>query len=163
MIHLVTFANEAMTISGQVCEESGRRQGAQAVWYWRHPGLKQTPFYRENQQLLDQPKGCGYFAWKPFVVLDTLLNRCKPGDILIYSDAGVEFVENVNHVISRMDQDIFLFSNKFQHAHWCKTDIIAAINGTTDWSKFDKQVQASVAFFKVTERSIQFARDWLHF
>lgn len=163
MTHLVTFADPNMTIAGQICEASARLHGVGAVWYWRQGGLWQTDFYKQNKALLDQPKGCGYFAWKPYVIYDTIMNRCNDGDILIYSDAGVEFVADIKHVINRMDQDIFLFSNKFQHAHWCKTDTIQEICGHSDWGQFGYQVQASVIMFRVNRDTRWFVKQWLDY
>jgi hypothetical protein len=121
-------------------------------------------------------------------------NFLKPlvdGDILIYADAGVEFINNVSHIIDRMDQDIFLFGNNWEHAHWCKRDIIDEV-WTYDaehdgpfvrhdvewspkqweeyrqeaallypWDRFGKQCQASVIFFRVSDYSRKFVTEWL--
>ena len=62
-----------------------------------------------------------------------------------------------------MCQDIFLFGNGCEHAHWCKRDVIEAITPGADWAQFGEQVQASVIFFRVTEYSRQLAKEWLKF
>src|ERR1041385_3430888 len=75
-------------------------------------------------------RGLGFWAWKPRSILDFLTDTTggiahpDKGDILIYADAGAEFINNVSHIIDRMDQDIFLFGNNWEHAHWCKRDVI---------------------------------------
>jgi hypothetical protein len=139
-------------------------------------------------------RGYGFWKWKPATILNRMNlpegNFLKPlvdGDILIYADAGVEFINNVSHIIDRMDQDIFLFGNNWEHAHWCKRDIVDAISpldyvmahwpqryqeagyalmlgdrpNTIGWENYGKQCQASVIFFRVSDYSRQFVAEWL--
>jgi hypothetical protein len=125
-------------------------------------------------------RGYGFWKWKPATILNRMNlpegNFLKPlvdGDILIYADAGVEFINNVNYIIDRMDQDIFLFGNNWEHAHWCKRDVVEHVWPYRDdgwwgerenekaWSRFGKQCQASVIFFRVSDYSRQFVDEWL--
>jgi hypothetical protein len=127
-------------------------------------------------------RGYGFWKWKPATILNRMNlpegNFLKPlvdGDILIYSDAGVEFINNVNYVIDRMDQDIFLFGNNWPHYAWCKRDVVQEIwpskfwepnleyhsDMAVTWERFGKQCQASVIFFRVSDYSRQFVAEWL--
>jgi hypothetical protein len=84
-----------------------------------------------------------------------------------------------------MDQDIFLFGNNWEHAHWCKRDVLEAIipqsgecPACRKWAggaanrtpceagyyfhpTIGKQAQASVIFFRVSDYSRQFVAEWL--
>ncbi len=136
-------------------------------------------------------RGLGFWAWKPRIILDFLTDKTgglahpDEGDIIVYADAGVEFINNVSHIIERMDQDVFLFGNNWEHAHWCKRDVIAHVWpmsieewrkrwwSKTDeqrraedpdlvhWEPFGKQCQASVIFFRVSDYTRQFVAEWL--
>ena len=57
------------------------------VHEWTLEKLKKTKFYSENKTLLDQLKGCGYWAWKPYIILQAL-SKAEPGDYVIYCDVG---------------------------------------------------------------------------
>lgn len=154
-------------------------------WPWDAPsshsrragtGVKQTSFYKQNEPLLSQPRGLGFWAWKPFIISKSM-KSLSDGDTLIHSDAGVEFINNVSHIIDRMDQDVFLFGNNWEHAHWCKRDVVEAIwptfanvpmdrpwNAVADsatWTRFGKQCQASVIFLRVSDYTRAFVREWL--
>lgn len=109
-----------------MCVTSAREHGADEAFLITQSQLKLTDFYRDNQKLLDQPRGIGFWAWKPYILLD-LMKGMSDGAIAIYLDAGVQAINNLKYVIDRMDQDIFLFGNMHEHAHWCKRDIIEAI------------------------------------
>lgn len=179
MIRLTTYADERMTKSLELCMSSAKNHGVENVWpYQRYmicgePGMADMykEFYNFNKDILDQERGSGYWLWKPYIIYRSML-QCKEGDILIYSDAGVEFVNNVSHIIERMDEDIFFFTNGWPHVEWCKMDCIDAINDVDlEYTKCgvyagkeyekNKQVQASVIFFKVNQKTKDFVKEWL--
>jgi hypothetical protein len=184
-VHLVTFSDESMSRAADLCIESAKRHGADEAWHYEKRHVWTSSIVRENQALFDLPRGGGgCFAWKPLIIQDAMrrAEECYSGDqYIIYSDAGVEFVDNQKYIIDRMDQDVFVFGNMWEHAHWCKRDVINAIcperyliehghkwagdvcvdqNGVT-WGSFGKQAQASVIFFRVSDYSRKFVREWL--
>ncbi len=110
-------------------------------------------------------RGAGYWLWKPYFIYGELVHS-NENDILIYSDAGVEFINNVSHIIDRMDEDIFFFGNNWYNVDWCKMDVIKAID--SDGYEYSpssyaqlKQVQASVIFFRNTQKVRDFVKEWL--
>jgi hypothetical protein len=55
------------------------------------------PFRREYERmLLHQPRGAGYWVWKPYFLLRVLLELAQPGDWVFYSDAGVRFEQGAD-------------------------------------------------------------------
>lgn len=186
MIRLVTYADNKMLRALDLCARSAEKNGVDMSFtYQRYmvcgePGMAgiYKEFYEFNKEVLDQERGGGYWLWKPYVIYLQMLNA-KDGDILIYSDAGVEFVNNVNEIISRMDEDIFFFTNGFPHVEWCKGDVFYSIvkPPVVEVRKYDdcidiiskyqhpetdpKQVQASVIFFKVNQKTRDFVKEWL--
>lgn len=168
-VHLVTFSDESMIQSALLCELSGKVSGADTSAIWNPHMLTEAGFYQNaNEAMLESARrGCNYWQWKPFIIQQEI-NRLHDGDICLYSDAGIEFIAPVSHIIERMDQDVFLFGNNWEHAHWCKADVVHEIwqSGLRDrnnpgWSCFGKQVQASVIFFRVSDYSRAFVTEWL--
>jgi len=169
---LVTFSDETMRRSAELCIESAKRHGVDRA-------MRAVPAEKSTE------RGYGFWRWKPQIIHSLMSGgdpfiTLKDNDILIYSDAGVEFIDNVNYIIDRMDQDILLFGNMYEHAHWCKADIVAEImpewwhlgipfkqaNGDvikslSPWAAFGKQVQASVIFFRVSDYTRKFVKEWL--
>jgi hypothetical protein len=177
MIRLTTFCDQRMTKALELCTTSAREHGVDRCYPWAKDMISgsnlsghQKEFYLFNRDVLDQDRGAGYWLWKPYILMRAL-EQCEEGDILIYADAGVEFVANVNEVVSRMDENIFFFTNGFSHAEWCKWDVIEGINRNSlsypkCGSDLDKeygkktQVQASVIFFKVNDNTRSFIKEW---
>jgi len=57
---------------------------------WTREDLLSTDFYQRNKKILDQPRGAGFWSWKPYIILQTL-NKIGKDDWLIYSDCGKPF------------------------------------------------------------------------
>lgn len=166
MTRLITFTDSSMTIAANICEQSALQNNVHEVKVYGPKDID-AKFRKANAAILDQPRGCGYWLWKPYFI-DLELKEFPEGDILIYADAGVEFVNNINHIIDRMQSDIWLFGNKWVHAHWCKGDVIKEINpNLLPGGLFApalhtlKQAQASVIIIKNTEAARKFIKEWL--
>jgi hypothetical protein len=168
MIHLVTYADEKMTRAQELCVQSSLKYEVDnALAYSRK--FMGMDFYHFNGNILSQERGAGYWLWKPYFI-EYVMRDLNDGDILIYADAGVEFIGPVREIISRMDEDIFFFSNGWPHVEWCKADVMHAIDlfnwrdAQGNWwddVKDEKQIQASVIFFKVNQKTRDFVKEWL--
>jgi hypothetical protein len=167
MIRLITWTDENMTQSASLCAESGRENGVDFASFRIKKFDDEDTFRTFNSHILKQDRGSGYWLFKPYCIYDEILT-CAVGDILIYCDAGCEFIESVHKLINCMDQDIMLFTNNFPHVEWCKADVFTGITGIkipTDGQdehlRDYKQVQASLIIFKVNETTRNFVKEWL--
>lgn len=178
MIYGITYADHRMTKSAEVCKQSMLDNGADRAYvldsdnFGGGSSYDVDSFYSMNKNTLNADRGAGYWLWKPFVITQTMFEDCNDGDILIYSDAGVEFINSVHHIIERMDEDIFFFTNGWPHVEWCKMDVM---DGILAWHSRDengdpyvaenminyKQIQASVIFFRVNQKTMDFVKEWL--
>ena len=153
---LVCFSDDRMTQSKEVCVNSAMRNGFDVCWP-QNPNTISQEFKEFNKEIFKHERGFGYWLWKSYHVYKAIL-QLQEGDILVYSDAGVEWINNVDHLINAMDEDIFFFSNGHQHIHWCKAivrHLICLGSGN------EQQVQASVILFKVNQKTIDFVKEWL--
>lgn len=150
MTALVTYHTPDMSRSADLCRNSALRFGCDKAMVWTRAAIEQTEFYEQNKALLDQPRGSGYWAWKPFIILEAL----KAGRDVVYADAGVEFINLLSYITSR-PYDVFLHGNMYDHQHWCKGDIMHKIGVYPG----GKQCQASVIFVKQSGK--WFIEEWL--
>lgn len=51
--------------------------------------LDGTDFAREHRTILEQPRGAGYWLWKPWLIRKHL-EAIGPDDLLVYSDASID-------------------------------------------------------------------------
>jgi len=161
MIALVSYASNNMYISQERLVVSSLKFGVEKTFTY---GVRDIDplFYSINKKTLEQERGAGYWLWKPYVVNKALHSGyLNDGDILIYSDAGVEIINDVKHLIEKMDQDILFFTNGFRQVEWCKGNVLSSILGS--WAKYEneKQVQASVIVMKIGDNVRSFMAEWL--
>lgn len=173
-MRLITFCNQEMSISAEHCAASARRYGLE-------PCIMTTEdlsdeFVNFNEWIFRQPRGVGYWLWKPYIIYEMLCSMPKE-DWLLYSDAGVRLVGDPQTLFNFLDRsdEIMLFSNDWRHAEWCKMDVINAINQNsltivpTQAGNFismngyeeKKQVQASNILIKNTSGMRDIVREWL--
>lgn len=163
MTRLITFTDDHMTIAANICVASALHNNVRETKIYGPRDIDQK-FRKANAAILDQTRGCGYWLWKPYFI-DRELKKMKDDEYLIYCDAGVEIINNVNHIIDRMAGDIFLFGNMWEHQHWCKGDVLYKAEGigVFNLGHNEKQVQASVIVIKNTPGARHFVAEWLKY
>lgn len=122
MIRHITYCSENMTISAQKCSESALKFGCDTSTIYTYEDLNK--FFRlVTTSILLCERGAGYWVWKPQIIQQEM-NKGEDGDVIIYTDAGVDFVNDVHHLINAMDQDVMVFGGQYNHREWCKGDVL---------------------------------------
>lgn len=160
---LITFADDRMSKAAHICTKSAIRNNIDEFERFG-PDDIDTKFYKKNRAILDCERGPGYWLFKPYFINKTL-KKLDEDDHLIYADAGIEFINNIRYVIDRMDQDVWLFGNKFKNVAWCKGNVLDTIIPEWRDGRYDNnnQVQASVIVIKNTEWARSFVAEWLKY
>lgn len=162
---LVTYSDDAMMLSKQLCADSALKHGCTHAWM-QSPDTISYEFKDFNKDIW-QPGNRGadcFWLFKPYVIYKAM-QLMADNETLIYADAGVEFINHVSYITTRMDENIFLFTNTHPNHHWTKREVLAAMmpdwdeNYTVDtpWP----QVQASVIFFRICKETRDFVKRWL--
>jgi len=139
-----------MTISAQLCHDTALKYGCNESTIYRYDDLDKS-FRAKNSEVLSIELGAGLWIWKVQVCLQEL-QKCDPGDYVVYTDGGVEFVNSIGFLINAMDEPVMLFQNQWWHHEWCKGDALHA--GQV------KQLQASCMIFKACYESLEFVNTW---
>jgi len=91
-------------------------------------------FYNKHKEILDEPRGAGYWLWKPYFIYKSLLNS-NEGDYLFYCDSGSYFTNSINLLIDCMNQnelDLMPFECPLLNIQYSKLEFVEFINNT-DW------------------------------
>jgi len=66
-------------------------------------------FVNRNKNILERKRGAGYWLWKPYLIFQELY-LARDGDIIVYSDALVNFVANISYLTElTAKQDMIIF------------------------------------------------------
>lgn len=161
---LTNLSNKLYEASRIKLNISGLKYGIDEVISYDFDDLKGTTFFNENEKILTQPKGLGYWIWKPYIILEAMKNL-QENDIVVYSDCGIEIIEKLDPLFSICtSQPILLFANgDLKNGLWTKRDCFIKMD--CDSPKYWKGLQCDAAFslYKKTKESILFLEEWLHF
>jgi hypothetical protein len=159
MIQHITFASADMSISGMKCCESALANGCNRTTLYTPKDIDKA-FQTKHADILNEPRGAGYWLWKPYFI-DLALSSLNEGDYLVYTDAGVTFVNDISHLIGAMDSDIMVFGNRWRHGDWCRMDVLKAMGCAHETNR--EQLQASCIILRKSTLSVEFVSDWLYF
>jgi hypothetical protein len=151
MIRHITYCSENMSTSALNCKHSALQNGCDISTIYTEEHLHDD-FRNHFKSILSQERGAGYWIWKPQIIMQEF-EQCNLGDIVIYTDAGVEFISDVRQLLPSMNEGMLLFGGQYKHAEWCKGDVREA---TGD----EKQLQASAMLFEATTRVVNFVMGW---
>ena len=125
---------------------------------------KHKPFIDAN------PRGYGFYIWKPKVILDTLAGMDE-GDSLVYCDAGMKlnikglsrFYEYIDKV-KKPDCHTLLFSTNESYVpqRYVKQDaVMHYFPEFNDTERFKRYYYAGVLMLKKTDKTMAMLRDYL--
>ena len=161
--HLVSYADDKFKDEQKFLEKNHSENFN--IKSYDRDWLVSTNFYKDNQTLLDEEKGGGWWAWKPYVILDALRN-VQENDYILYCDCGdmispsiKEFVENT---LSDDDFCLLLLGGNL-NKEYTKRDCFILMECDEDDYWNSNQLEAGVQVWKATEQSIKVVSDWMEF
>lgn len=174
MIHLLTYCTDNYRRSANVLCQSAMKHGIDTTYIADEiPGDVKLMF-GDN---LKETTRHWFYIWKPYIIWE-YIQKMIDGDLLVYADAGTTFVDSIKPLVDEMDEDIMFFHNPWKHVEWCKMDVIDSMlqmayqpkeNMDMGDAKADlyqnikdnKQVQASLIFFRITPEVRNFVKEWM--
>ena len=75
-------------------------------------------FKSKYSNILNSKRGCGYWIWKPYIILD-MFNKMSDDDYLIYMDSGAKLVKDPSEFMEMIDEKgILAFSMLHKQYKW---------------------------------------------
>ena len=161
--HLVNYADSNFKPEQQFLEKI-HSENFNIISYNRE-WLVTTDFYKENQSILDEKHGGGWWVWKPFVILDAL-SKVEDGDYVLYCDCGdmvsPDIKSYVESVVSEDECCLLLLGNN-TNKDYTKRDcfILMECDEADYWNS--NQLEAGVSVWKKTEQSINVLSEWVKY
>jgi hypothetical protein len=165
------YGSESFYEKTLVTEETAMRVGKVDKFYtYRPPDLHVDNFYENNKEILSQEPGGGFWAWKPFIILQTM-DKVDDGDIVLYTSTGMEVLEDLDPLFeitkyskdNRMLFDASLVHGTHLHSQYTKRDCFVAMG--LDEPKYwePRMLHAGFCVFMKTQQNIDFIKEWLKY
>lgn len=122
-------------------------------------------FAKENESILSQKRGAGYWLWKPYFI-NRIISGMTESDVLFYADSGSFFIKSVHGIFESLHQDrngvlCFNLSGKHIEKFWTKRDVFKKLGLTSSEFTDTPQRMASFMVFKGTEYAKNLVREYL--
>lgn len=161
---LINYANAHFRQSQQKNAESAKIIGnVDKVICYSETDID-TDFFTQNKHILSQQKGGGYWLWKPYIILKTLLSKdTSDGDIIIYCDSGVNIIRDLTDIFDlpkKYNQDIILFDYETAKS-MTKRDTFIALGCDTPNAHNAPHFAGTYSVYKKSKTSIAFVQQWI--
>jgi hypothetical protein len=138
MIHLITYGCDKYEKSKNLLYNEALTSGWFNSISVYGPKDLDNEFQTRFKDVLNQPRGSGYWIWKVYII-NKKLNEIKDGDILIYLDAGCtinkkgerRFYEYID-LLNNNNEGIISFSMPLAEKVWTTTEIFNYFNISTN-------------------------------
>ena len=168
----ISFGDGNYKESLDLLEKTTMENGSDFFMGYTKSWLFESPFYKNNKMaryILNQPRGAGYWAWKPYVILEAF-DALEEGDIVLYSDAGLKVIGNLNPLYEIAQRGpnggkiLFKLPAVGVTAHlaktWTRRDTFVLMEANTPKFWEADMSNGAVSLWKKTPENIEFLKEW---
>ncbi len=148
MIIAVNYADKKFQRAQKLNSRTARQWGADKVIEYGPIDLDES-FRMHNQEILNAPRGGGYYLWKPYIYRKAY-DELGENDYLIYTDAGSVYVNKIQYLIDCMEHQnvpIMIFSLERERIEKCNTKRDAFVLTGCDEVKYTDTPQSIGGYF----------------
>ena len=123
-------------------------------------------FKKENLNILSFSRGSGYWLWKPYFLLKTIKEKLNYGDYLIYTDAGILYINKVQIAINFMiskKAEMWVIRLNFIEKYYTKRDVFLLLKADSSIYTDTYQFMAGIQIYKKSKFTEKFLEELLRF
>ncbi len=155
MIIAVNYADQKFQRAQKLNSKTARQWGADRVLEYG-PGDIDDTFRRRNQEILDTPRGGGYYLWKPYFYRKAY-DELGENDYLVYIDSGAVYVNHIQYLIDCMEHEkvpLMIFSLERERIEKGNTKRDAFVLTGCDETKYTDTPQSIGGYFVCKKASV---------
>ena len=121
-------------------------------------------FRQTHADILKTRRGAGYWLWKPYILLKTLLENMEEDDLVMYQDAGSYLIRSAAPLLKLCQESkhgIIVFNSAKTEGDYTKRDAFVLMNMDIPEAYQTFQRIASFVVIKKSCSSIHFVMEWL--
>ena len=166
-IFFTTFADRRLVqTQKRILHEAKLMDVFEECYAWDETQLSSSFLQQFERYFPSQPKGFGYYVWKPYII-EQSLEKIPENSYLFYIDVGcvlhrngqkrlLEYVD----ILNRSGKSILGFQLTHQEKTWSKMDLLIRMNYTKEEELNTMQCLSGIILFKNTPEARTFVRQW---
>lgn len=103
MVIAVNYADKKFQRAQRLNSKTAKQWGADRVIEYGPQDIDEA-FRRRNREILDTPRGGGYYLWKPYFYRKAY-DELGEGDYLVYIDSGAVYINRIQYLIDCMERE----------------------------------------------------------
>jgi hypothetical protein len=162
-IYLLSYSTPNFRLSQILLGFTAKIFGCQYVVAKKQSELIKTQFYKENETILTQKRGAGFWLWK-YYFIDELMDKIDPNDIIIYSDSALFFRRSIKPLIEILinkTNGVLLFYNDYKNKQWTKRDCFVKLDCDSEAYYNSPQIGAQFQVFQKNAFTARFVKEVL--
>lgn len=162
-ITLLNYANKRFSGKQQINSLTGKMFGKANKVESYSPLDIDEKFKNSFADILNNPRGGGYWLWKPYIIKKQLA-KMKDGEYLFYADSGTTFIQPIYKLLKcdvLKRQDIMAFQLPLLEKQWTKEVALQKMDGTLPEITETPQLCATYILFRKSQFSTKFVQCWL--
>ena len=135
-------------------------------FYAYTPGDIDEEFKEKNKDILSRGRGNGYWLWKPYFLYKTLKTKLKDGDYLIYSDAGILYIDKAQLIVDFLNErKAEMYFHRLPHLekHYTKRDAFILLGADLPFFTETGQFNAAFQIYKKSRFTEIFLEEYLYY
>eukprot|EP00929_Paragymnodinium_shiwhaense_P007871 TRINITY_DN111791_c0_g1_i1.p1 TRINITY_DN111791_c0_g1~~TRINITY_DN111791_c0_g1_i1.p1 ORF type:complete len:909 (-),score=124.85 TRINITY_DN111791_c0_g1_i1:3-2729(-) len=164
-ITAVTYASGCCQQSIQRNKRSALEHGVDAAHAYGFDALD-PEWAAQNELVLSQKKGGGWWLWKPYVILKTLRDEAVPWHtgVVLWLDAGNFYIGDPRPVVDRALRETDVAAMRLKccsESDWTSEEALQRLGGKSYAIADRPQLGAYFLVFRKTATTMAFVEDWL--
>lgn len=148
MIIAVNYADKKFRRAQKLNSRTAGQWGADRVIEYGPDDIDEA-FRRRNKEILDTPRGGGYYLWKPYFYRKAY-DELGEGDYLVYIDSGAVYINKIQYLIDCMEQEetpLMIFSLERERIEKGNTERDAFVLTGCDEARYTDTPQSIGGYF----------------
>lgn len=167
-VHFITFSDRGFGVARDQLVATAERSGAFCSVKGYSVETIPADLIRDHGEFIrSQRRGCGYWIWKPYILLD-VWKRAKDGDVIVYADAGctlnlqgmARFNEYVDMVVAKPDGLLAMRLPNHKQKVWTKGDTLQRLN-CGDACRNENQIIGTYFMMRKSAKNRKLIQEWL--
>ena len=162
----ISYGNERYSKSLECNKKSALEVAMVDEFYAYTPNDIDEEFKEKNKYILSHSRGNGYWLWKPYFIYKTLKYKLNDGDYLIYSDAGILYIDKAQLIVDFINErkaEMYLHRLPHLEKHYTKRDAFILLGADLPFFAETGQFNAAFQIYKKSKFTEIFLEEYLYY
>ena len=163
----ISYANKYFQRQLLLNKKSALEIGKVDEYFGYGPDDIDQEFKKKNIGILSRKRGNGYWLWKPYFIYKTLKEKLKEGDYLIYTDAGILYMNSTYKIIeflkTQKAEMWMIRLNKIIEKTYTKRDAFILLGVDSPFYTDTNQFMAGVQVYRKSKYTEKFLEELLYY